>query len=133
MELTEVYGGSCKEDGEHEIEVLDLDLEVVKVGVIDTLVNDVLESGGLSVDGNVATTPLWFVVESDEGAYEDLLDHPQVGMVFSSWEDADIFYRKYGKQRGFGVYRAAKNFKIENGKTDNNKRRSYIFGVVNAL
>uniref|UniRef100_A0A803LR27 Protein FAR1-RELATED SEQUENCE n=1 Tax=Chenopodium quinoa TaxID=63459 RepID=A0A803LR27_CHEQI len=125
MELNE------EEVGDHEIEVLDLDLEVAEeVGVMDTPVVDVLGSGGVfedGNDGNAATTPLRCVVESDEGAYKDLLDHPQVGMVFSSWEDADKFYRKYGKQRGFGVYRAAGNFKIENGKTDKSKRRSYIW------
>uniref|UniRef100_A0A803MR82 FAR1 domain-containing protein n=1 Tax=Chenopodium quinoa TaxID=63459 RepID=A0A803MR82_CHEQI len=96
------------------------------VGVMDTPLNDVLSSA-VFVDGPNAATPVRCVVESDEGVYEELLEHPEVGMVFGNWEDADKFFRKYGKQRGFGVYRAAGNFKTENGKTDKSQRRSYIW------
>uniref|UniRef100_A0A803MDX3 Protein FAR1-RELATED SEQUENCE n=1 Tax=Chenopodium quinoa TaxID=63459 RepID=A0A803MDX3_CHEQI len=94
-----------------------------------TPINDLLGTRGIGsgVDGTNEASPGRCVVECDNGDYEDLLDHPQVGMVFSTWEDADNFFRKYGKQRGFGVFRAARNYKIENGKTDKNKRRSYIW------
>uniref|UniRef100_A0A803MYS7 Uncharacterized protein n=1 Tax=Chenopodium quinoa TaxID=63459 RepID=A0A803MYS7_CHEQI len=118
MQVNEGNGGSCEEVADHEIEV------VVK----DTPLNDVL---GCDVfkDGLNAATPVWCVVESDEGVYEELLEHPQVGMVFSTREDDDKFYRKYGKQRGFGVYRDTGNFTTENGKTNKSKRRSYIWRV----
>ncbi|KAL2929844.1 Protein FAR1-RELATED SEQUENCE 3 [Bienertia sinuspersici] len=32
---------------------------------------------------------------------------PTVGMVFSSWEEIETYYRAYAKQQGFGVVRAA--------------------------
>ncbi|XP_057251442.1 uncharacterized protein LOC130591712 [Beta vulgaris subsp. vulgaris] len=36
---------------------------------------------------------------------------PAVGMVFGTWEYADDYFRRYGKQEGFGVIRAAGSLK----------------------
>ena len=36
---------------------------------------------------------------------------PAVGMVFGTWEHADDYIRRYGKQEGFSVIRAAGSLK----------------------
>ncbi|KAL2900383.1 Protein FAR1-RELATED SEQUENCE 2 [Bienertia sinuspersici] len=38
---------------------------------------------------------------------ESTVKDPEVGMTFPSWDAVDSYYHAYGKQRGFGVIRAA--------------------------
>uniref|UniRef100_A0A803LVH5 FAR1 domain-containing protein n=1 Tax=Chenopodium quinoa TaxID=63459 RepID=A0A803LVH5_CHEQI len=51
-----------------------------------------------------------------------LVDGPSVGMVFSSWDEVNHYYRSYGKQQGFGVVCVGgrKPLKTEEAKTVRN-------------
>ncbi|XP_021723196.1 protein FAR-RED IMPAIRED RESPONSE 1-like isoform X2 [Chenopodium quinoa] len=99
--------------------------QIHEVELLSTPIDSVVDEFNHLEEG--FCTPLRCVVENEEGQVEDKLNDPEVGMVFSSWEEADKFWRQYGKQRGFGVLRAAGNYKTENGRSDKTKLRSYIW------
>ncbi|XP_056695090.1 protein FAR1-RELATED SEQUENCE 5-like [Spinacia oleracea] len=44
--------------------------------------------------------------EEETGADDDVVTPPFVGMVFHSWEEVDKYYKRYGRQQGFGILRA---------------------------
>ncbi|KAL2944571.1 Protein FAR1-RELATED SEQUENCE 8 [Bienertia sinuspersici] len=55
---------------------------------------------------------------------ESNVKDPEVGMIFPSWDAVDNYYHAYGKQRGFGVVRAAVSYKQKAGKSTREKRAS---------
>ncbi|XP_021745297.1 uncharacterized protein LOC110711230 [Chenopodium quinoa] len=101
MELSDpgVDVAETEEKGTEIIELEAVETELIEDGLLSTPVRDVV-----NCIGDTTSTPLRCVMETDDGQYEDVLDHPEAGMVFSSWEEADKFSRKHGKQRGFGVF-----------------------------
>uniref|UniRef100_A0A803N1D2 Uncharacterized protein n=1 Tax=Chenopodium quinoa TaxID=63459 RepID=A0A803N1D2_CHEQI len=40
------------------------------------------------------------------------VEAPQVGMIFDTWQEADLYYNVYGKQQGFGVVLAQSAYKV---------------------
>ncbi|KAL2905859.1 Protein FAR-RED IMPAIRED RESPONSE 1, partial [Bienertia sinuspersici] len=63
------------------------------------------DEGGVGVDadvvGDVGCTP------TKECSDVVALAPPAIGMVFSSWQEVETYYRAYAKHEGFGVVRAA--------------------------
>ncbi|KAL2927593.1 Protein FAR1-RELATED SEQUENCE 5 [Bienertia sinuspersici] len=53
---------------------------------------------------------------------ESNVKNPEVGMTFPSWDAVDSYYHAYGKQRGFGVVRAAVSYKQKGGTSTREKR-----------
>ncbi|KAL2926430.1 Protein FAR1-RELATED SEQUENCE 2 [Bienertia sinuspersici] len=53
---------------------------------------------------------------------ESNVNDPKVGMTFPSWDAVDSYYHAYGKQRGFGVVRAAMSYKQKGGTITREKR-----------
>ncbi|XP_021747121.1 protein FAR-RED IMPAIRED RESPONSE 1-like [Chenopodium quinoa] len=49
-----------------------------------------------------------------------IVEEPKVGMVFTSWQDVEAFYKEYGEQKGFGVSRVQ-------GVLSKGERRHRIF------
>uniref|UniRef100_A0A803LY86 Protein FAR1-RELATED SEQUENCE n=1 Tax=Chenopodium quinoa TaxID=63459 RepID=A0A803LY86_CHEQI len=43
------------------------------------------------------------------------VDPPEVGMIFDTWQEADMYYNAYGKQQGFGVVLAQSAYKVVGG------------------
>uniref|UniRef100_A0A803LVU7 Protein FAR1-RELATED SEQUENCE n=1 Tax=Chenopodium quinoa TaxID=63459 RepID=A0A803LVU7_CHEQI len=43
------------------------------------------------------------------------VDPPEVGMIFESWQEADVYHNAYGKQEGFGVVLAQSAYKMVQG------------------
>uniref|UniRef100_A0A803LL59 FAR1 domain-containing protein n=1 Tax=Chenopodium quinoa TaxID=63459 RepID=A0A803LL59_CHEQI len=49
---------------------------------------------------------------------------PSVGMVFPTWKDVDVYYKRYGRQEGFRVVRSSGAYKQQGGQTTR-ERRNY--------
>lgn len=79
--------------------------------------NHVLDFGG--------GTPSHGIVCRSNGC-NGVVPPPSVGMVFPTWEDADMYYRRYGKQEGFGVVRASGAYKQQGGR-NTKERRNYCW------
>ncbi|KAL2932532.1 Protein FAR1-RELATED SEQUENCE 2 [Bienertia sinuspersici] len=60
-------------------------------------------------------------IRSDINSESNVKD-PEVGMTFPSWDAVDSYYHAYGKQRGFGVVRAAVSYKQKGGTSTREKR-----------
>ncbi|KAL2893801.1 Protein FAR1-RELATED SEQUENCE 8, partial [Bienertia sinuspersici] len=60
-------------------------------------------------------------IRSDINSESNVKD-PEVGMTFPSWDAVDSYYHAYGKQRGFGVIRAAVSYKQKGGTSTREKR-----------
>ncbi|KAL2931643.1 Protein FAR1-RELATED SEQUENCE 6 [Bienertia sinuspersici] len=60
-------------------------------------------------------------IRSDINSESNVKD-PEVGMTFPSWDAVDSYYHAYGKQRGFGVIRAAVSYKQKGGISTREKR-----------
>ncbi|KAL2899693.1 Protein FAR1-RELATED SEQUENCE 8, partial [Bienertia sinuspersici] len=60
-------------------------------------------------------------IRSDINSESNVKD-PEVGMTFPSWDVVDSYYHAYGKQRGFGVVRAAVSYKQKGGTSTREKR-----------
>ncbi|KAL2905947.1 Protein FAR1-RELATED SEQUENCE 2 [Bienertia sinuspersici] len=60
-------------------------------------------------------------IRSDMNNESNVKD-PEVGMTFPSWDAVDSYYHAYGKQRGFGVIRAAVSYKQKGGTSTREKR-----------
>ncbi|KAL2926154.1 Protein FAR1-RELATED SEQUENCE 2 [Bienertia sinuspersici] len=60
-------------------------------------------------------------IRSDMNSESNVKD-PEVGMTFPSWDAVDSYYHAYGKQRGFGVIRAAVSYKQKGGTSTREKR-----------
>ncbi|KAL2903314.1 Protein FAR1-RELATED SEQUENCE 1 [Bienertia sinuspersici] len=64
-------------------------------------------------------------IRSDINSESNVKD-PEVGMTFPSWDAVDSYYHAYGKQRGFGVVRAAVSYKQKAGKSTREKREGGV-------
>ncbi|XP_021714778.1 protein FAR1-RELATED SEQUENCE 4-like [Chenopodium quinoa] len=45
------------------------------------------------------------IVSTNRSSPGSVVESPKVGMVFKTWEDIEIYYKKYDEQEGFGVTR----------------------------
>lgn len=58
------------------------------------------------------------VVINSDGCDEEV-EEPSEGMIFCSWQELEVYYKEYGKNKGFGIVRAG----CKTGK-DRNERTS---------
>ncbi|KAL2924751.1 Protein FAR1-RELATED SEQUENCE 8 [Bienertia sinuspersici] len=72
-------------------------------------------------DGHVSQALTTNEIRSDINSESNVKD-PEVGMTFPSWDAVDSYYHAYGKQRGFGVIRAAVSYKQKGGTSTREKR-----------
>ncbi|KAL2894396.1 Protein FAR-RED IMPAIRED RESPONSE 1 [Bienertia sinuspersici] len=72
-------------------------------------------------DGHVSQALTTNEIRSDINSESNVKD-PEVGMTFPSWDAVDRYYHAYGKQRGFGVIRAAVSYKQKRGTSTREKR-----------
>ncbi|KAL2894073.1 Protein FAR1-RELATED SEQUENCE 6 [Bienertia sinuspersici] len=110
---------SSKDKGVVEVEVNAMVMELEdssRIMNLEVPVQDVLlleergeegfcDEGGVGADadvvGDVGCTP------TKELSDVVALAPPTVGMVFSSWQEVETYYKAYARQQGFGVVRAA--------------------------
>ncbi|XP_056690279.1 protein FAR1-RELATED SEQUENCE 5-like [Spinacia oleracea] len=64
--------------------------------------------------------------EEENGADDDVVSPPFVGMVFQSWEEVDTYYKRYGRQQGFGILRAAGSY-VQKGGAKSKELRGYLW------
>ncbi|XP_021855045.2 protein FAR-RED ELONGATED HYPOCOTYL 3-like [Spinacia oleracea] len=65
--------------------------------------------------------------EEENGADDDVVSPPFVGMVFQSWEEVDTYYKRYGRQQGFGILRAAGSYVQKEGGAKSKELRGYLW------
>ncbi|KAL2904611.1 Protein FAR1-RELATED SEQUENCE 6 [Bienertia sinuspersici] len=102
---------------EVEVDVMVVELEdSSRILDLETPVEDVLlleekgegsfyAEGGDGVDADVVGDVGYTLTKECSDVVA--LAPPTVGMVFSSWQEADTYYKAYASQQGFGVVRAA--------------------------
>ena len=64
--------------------------------------------------------------EEENGADDDVVSPPFVGMVFHSWEEVDKYYKRYGRQQGFGILCTAGSY-VQKGGAKSKELRGYLW------